>query len=176
MKPKEEQKSKIFYTGLVGTIDDKSIKEVMHDIDHANSLSHIERIIMTISSKGGFLYESFALYDHIIASEKPVDIIAEGFCMSSAVMILQAARKRLARPHTTFMVHPSHMALEERKPYSEFLSIVEDYKRNHDLVIKLTIARSKISKANYEKLYEPRKYFTAAEAKNLKLIDEILVK
>ena len=146
----EESKSPIFYTRLVGMVEDKSIKDVMKDIDHANS------------------------HDHIKASKKPVDIIAEGYCMSAGVMILQAGRKRISRPHTSFMVHPSNYSQEDRKPYSEFLSMVEEYKRNHDLFVKLTIDRSGMSKSEFEKLYEPRKYLSAENARELKLIDEIL--
>lgn len=172
----EESKSPIFYTRLVGMVEDKSIKDVMKDIDHANSHDHIKEIILTISSKGGWLYDGFALYDHIKASKKPIDIIAEGYCMSAAVMILQAGRKRISRPHTSFMVHPSNASQEERKPYSEFLLMVDEYKRNHDLFVKLTIDRPGISRSVFEKLYEPRKYLSAEQAKELKLIDEILEK
>lgn len=171
---REKSKSPILYTRLVGMVEDKSIKDVMRDIDHANSEDHIQEIILTITSKGGWLYDGFALYDHIKASKKPVDIIAEGYCMSAAVMILQAGRKRMSSPHTSFMVHPSNMSLEEKKPYSEFLSIVEEYKRNHDLFLKLTINRSGMSRSDFEKLYDPRKYLSAEKAKELKLIDEIL--
>jgi ATP-dependent Clp protease, protease subunit len=172
----EESKSPIFYTRLVGMVEDKSIKDVMRDIDHANSHDHIKEVILTISSKGGWLYDGFALYDHIKASKKPIDIIAEGYCMSAAVMILQAGRKRISRPHTSFMVHPSNYSQEDRKPYSEFLSMVEEYKRMHDLFVKLTIGRSGMNKSSFEKLYEPRKYLSAENAKDLKLIDEILEK
>lgn len=96
--------------------------------------------------------------------------------MSAAVMILQAGRKRISRPHTSFMVHPSNMSQENSKPYSEFLSIVEEYKRNHDLFVKLTIGRSKMKREAFEKIYEPRKYLSAKETKELHLIDEIVEK
>ncbi len=169
----QNNKNSIFYTRLVGDVNEKSIKEVMKDIDTANSLDHVEEIVVTISSRGGMLYEGFALYEHIKASSKPIDIIAEGYCMSAAVMILQAGRKRSARPLTTFMIHPSNMSQEEGKPYNEILTIVEAYKRNHDLFIKLTIERAKVSREEVEKLYEPRKYLSAKQALEMGLIDEI---
>jgi ATP-dependent Clp protease, protease subunit len=172
----EESKSPVFYTRLVGMVEDKSIKDVMRDIDYANSHDHIKEIVLTISSRGGWLYDGFALYDHIKASKKPVDIIAEGYCMSAAVMILQAGRNRLSRPHTSFMVHPSSYSQEDRKSYSEFLSMVDEYKKMHDLFVKLTIERSGMDRLKFEKLYEPRKYLSAEQAKELKLIDKVLDK
>jgi ATP-dependent protease ClpP protease subunit len=172
----EESNSPIFYTRLVGMVEDKTVRDVMRDIDHANSHDHIREIRLTISSKGGWLYDGFALYDHIKASEKPVDIIAEGYCMSAGVMILQTGRKRISRPHTIFMVHPSSYTQEDKKPYSEFLLMVDEYKRMHDLFVKLTIGRSGMNRMSFEKLYEPRKYLSAENAKELKLIDEILEK
>lgn len=158
-------KSPVYYTRLVGKVDDASVKEVMKDIDTANSLDYVKEIRMTLTSTGGWLYPAFALYDHIVASKKPVDIIAEGYCMSAAVMILQAGRKRISRPHTSFMIHPSSYNQDDKKPYSEFLEVVGEYKRNHKLFVKLTIARPGASRKEYEAIYEPRKYLTPQEAK-----------
>src|SRR5258708_40010619 len=101
------EKSPVFYTRLVGKVEEKSIKEVMEDIDTANSQEFVKEIILTITSTGGRLYDGFALYDYIKASKKPIDVIAAGYCMSAAVMIMQAARKRTSLPNTSFMVHPS---------------------------------------------------------------------
>ncbi len=163
------------YTLLVGVVEPKSVREVMKDIDQANAHEkEVKRVMLTIMSPGGWLYDGFALYDHIKASSVPVDIIAEGYCASSALMIMQAGRKRIARPHTSFMVHPSSHRQEESEPYEEFLSIVEQYKRNHDLFVKLTIERSKMDRKQFEALYEPRKYLSPEEALKLGFIDEIL--
>ncbi|HEV2339490.1 MAG TPA: ATP-dependent Clp protease proteolytic subunit [Patescibacteria group bacterium] len=173
-----EKKSPIFYTWLVGLVENSSVKDVMKDIDKANSEEHIKEIILTIASPGGGIYPGIALYDHIKASKKPIDIITEGYCMSAAVMILQAARKRISRPHTVFMVHPSSYVVEKEipRPYSEFLTMVEDYKNQHDLVVRLSITRSGIRRKEYEAMYNPRKYFTSEEALKFGphgLIDEI---
>ncbi|HLL61182.1 MAG TPA: ATP-dependent Clp protease proteolytic subunit, partial [Candidatus Nitrosocosmicus sp.] len=122
-----------FHTYLVDSIKYESVKEVMKDIDTANLDPDVETIILTITSEGGFLFPAFALYDHIKASKKPVDIIAEGFCMSAAVVIMQAGRKRISRPNTLFMIHPSKNQIQENRLYSEFIAIVEELKRNYEL-------------------------------------------
>lgn len=72
---KNNQNNKVF-TRLIGEVNFESVKEVMKDIDLANNNAYIKEIILTICSYGGLLYLAFALYDHIKASKKPVNIIA----------------------------------------------------------------------------------------------------
>ncbi|MBI4130283.1 ATP-dependent Clp protease proteolytic subunit [Candidatus Roizmanbacteria bacterium] len=177
MKSPAKTPQRIFYSRLIGGITDETVREVVKDIDTANTDKKIHRIVLTVASNGGQLYPAFALYDHIRASKKPVDIVAAGYCMSAAVMILQAGRKRLSYPHTVFMVHPSAYKLDERRSYREFMMMVDSYKKEHDLFVELTIERSGMTKIEFEKIYEPRKYLTPEEAKKLGkhgLIDEIV--
>lgn len=41
------------------------------------------------------------------------------------------------------------------------LQIVDQYKKNHDLFIKLSVERSGIDREEFEKIYNPRKYLSA---------------
>ncbi len=171
--PKQNEES--FYTMVVGDIDVGAVKDVIEDINIANAKAYVTDIKLTLVTYGGDLLYSFALYDHIKSSKKPIDITVEGVCMSAGVMILQAGRHRVARPHTIFMVHPSISYIEE-KSYHEMITIVDQYKRNHDLFIRLTIERSGMSLAEFERIYTPRKYLTPQEALEFGekgLIDEI---
>lgn len=175
---RESSTSNVFYTQLIGNIEDDTIKKVIEDLNIANSKEYVKEVRLTLVTYGGDLLYAFALYDHIQASAKPVDIIVEGACMSAGVMILQAARKRISRPNTVFMVHPSITSLEE-KAYPEFISIVDQYKKNHELFIRLSIERSGMSREEFERIYNPRKYLTPQEALSFGkhgLIDEILEK
>lgn len=175
MMVKSLENQETFYTQLIGDIDESSVKHAIEDINIANAKGYVDRVLLTLVTYGGDLLYGFALYDHIKASKKPVDIVTEGVCMSAGVMILQAARTRIARPHTIFMVHPSITHVEE-KAYHEFLSIVDQYKRNHELFVRLSIERSGIDYVEFEKIFTPRKYLSPIEAKNFGkygLIDEI---
>ncbi|MCL4397884.1 ATP-dependent Clp protease proteolytic subunit [Patescibacteria group bacterium] len=174
-KSLKQAEPSIFFARLVGNIEDDTVKETVEELNIANAKSYVTQISFTLVSYGGDLLYSFALYDHIKASVKPVDIIVEGMCMSSAVMVLQAGRRRIARPHTVFMVHPTITSLEE-KTYPEFISIVDQFKKNHDLFVNLSIERSGMSREEFEKIYAPRKYLTPEEALHFGkhgLIDEI---
>lgn len=151
---------------LVGEINYESIKEPLRDLDEANNDDQYESLRLTITSWGGDLYCAFALYDQIKASRKPVDVVAAGVCMSAAVMVMQAARRRVSRPHTVFMVHPSSGSVEG-KPYPEFFAIADQYKKNHDLFVQLTTERAGIERAAFEQVYLPRKYLTPEEARSI---------
>ena len=73
------------------------------------------------------------------------------------------------------MVHPSNNSLGDND-YQEFLAIVDQYKKNHDLFVRLTIERAGISRVDFERLYEPRRYLTPEEALRIGkngLIDKI---
>lgn len=168
---------KVFYSRLVGEITYDSTRKVLEDLDKANSDDKINEIRMTITSQGGLFYPSFAIYDHIKHSKKPVDIIAEGTCQSCAVMILQAARRRFATEHTIFMVHPGQFKFEERRSYDEAMNTVDQFKKNHDIFVELSISRSGMTRKEFEKIFNPIKYLTPHEALKFGkngLIDEII--
>ncbi|MFS8131148.1 MAG: ATP-dependent Clp protease proteolytic subunit [Candidatus Dojkabacteria bacterium] len=169
--------SKIGYTYLFGETTMENIKEVVKAIDEFNQNKDITEINLVMNSWGGPLYPGFGLFDHIKDSKKPIDIIVEGTAMSCAVMILQAARKRFAKKHTIFMVHPSNFTTESKYSHKHFMSEAEQYNKDHELFISLSIDRSGIDPLEFEKIYEPQKYLTAEEALKFGkngLIDEIM--
>ena len=163
MKEHTEKKPTVLYTQLIGYIKEDTIKEVVKDINRANNEADIESVQLTMISEGGNLYFTFALYDCIKASKKPVDIVVSGLCASAAVTILQAGRKRISHLHTTFMIHPSNMVMDKNS-FPNFLEIVEQAKVNDELNIQLIIKRCGMSKEEYMKMYNPRKYLTPEQA------------
>ncbi len=64
-------------------------------------------VTISLCTGGGNAYAAFGLYDLIRDYQRyfPVDIVAVGICMSAGTIIMQAARKRLSLPNTSFMVH-----------------------------------------------------------------------
>jgi len=163
----------LYYSRLIGKIDEKSANEVIKDIDQYNSNDCKKLFILTICSMGGLLYFAQAIHDSIKASKKPIICIASGTCMSAAVMIIQAAQKRIARPNTVFMLHHSSYYREEKTYIDEMNIINQEWNRSTDLFIKQTIEKSTISKERFDEIAKPRKYLTAQEAKDFGLVDEI---
>lgn len=161
---------------IIGEITDECVCKAFENIDIANAKNYVDEIHISLCSYGGDVLLGIALFDHIKRSKKPITITAEGVCMSIAVTILQAATLRQATTHTLFMVHPSISSLEERS-YPEFISMVDQYKKNHDLFVKLTIEKSGMTREEFETIYNPRKYLTPEEALHFGkngLIDKII--
>jgi len=163
----------ICYTRLIGHINENTIKDVLKDIDGANSNENKKFIIFTLCSNGGALYYAQALYDAIKASIKPVICIASGQCMSAGLMILQAAHKRIARTNTIFMLHQASYWREEQTYIDEINIMSGEWNRLYKQFVTQSIHRSTITHAEFEKIAKPRKYFTAKEALDIKLIDSI---
>lgn len=160
-------------TRLIGPINEKSVVDVIKDIDQANSNDAKKSVIFTIASSGGLLYYAQALYDSIKASKKPVTIVASGVCMSAALMILQAGHKRISRPDTFFMVHQASYWLEQHMYIDEMNVINDQWNRSANLFVKHTLERSILSREEFDKIAKPRKYFDSEEAKKWGFIDEI---
>jgi len=154
-------------------INETSIRDVLKDIDGANSNPNKQAIILTMCSSGGLLYYAQALYDAIKASRKPVTCIVTGSCMSAAVMVLQAARKRVARSQTIFMLHQSSYWREEHTYIEEMNIMSKEWNRLYRQFADQSIGRSAVSFPQFEKMAKPRTYLTAQEALELKFIDEI---
>lgn len=162
---------------LSGDINFESAREILHGIHHANTYDEVEKIVITMNSAGGDLYSAFAIYDQMKASKKPVDIIAAGCCMSAAVLILQAARKRYARKHTIFMVHPPQFSIGDYTPYREFQRISDTYSRNFHLLLELIAKRVGMTVEEMETYSTPIQYVDAEAALKIGkngFIDEVV--
>lgn len=63
-------------------------------------------ITFLLDSGGGDEDEGWAIYDLIKQARQPTRIIVYGQALSMAAAILQAGKKRLMTPNSSFMIHP----------------------------------------------------------------------
>lgn len=162
---------------LFDNINYSVAENVIRSIHEANEDKEIQKIELIVCSGGGFLTLSFAIYDTIINSQKPINTLATGYCGSSAVMILQAGKKRFATKNTKFFIHPSEMSVDTNESYRSYLNITEDYKQNHAKFMELSSQKTGYSPDEFEKLATPSKYLSPQEALEFGkngLIDEVV--
>jgi ATP-dependent protease ClpP protease subunit len=150
---------------LIGEINESSTKELLKSIDDIAGKKEIPKMELIVSSEGGKVPYAIAIYDHIIASQIPIDTIVEGPCMSAAVLVLQAGKRRISRPHSTFMIHPTLFVISPRESHDTAIEIVKQGTKYQDLLISLIARRVGISPSNFKKEFNPIKYFTAQEAR-----------
>jgi len=74
---------------------------------HAATGEVVDEIVVVITSGGGSVYDSLAMYDYLVLLKPKYKIttVASGFCMSAAVVLLQAGDTRWAGTGTMFMTH-----------------------------------------------------------------------
>ena len=157
---------------LNGEIDEESVTELIQKIRYYNTLSS-EPITLYINSGGGSAYDGFALIDCIKRSESPIAAVAEGAIMSMAVAVFAACDIRISGKYTQFMVHNlsavfGHMTYKDIKVQQKHLQCVTNQ------YCEILADSSNLTKEQwYTKLYEKDSYFTADEALEFGLVQEI---
>jgi ATP-dependent protease ClpP protease subunit len=160
---------KILY--LTGEINPENISNMAQGILRTQLEKDITEIELYIYSGGGFFYPAFALYDIISNSEIPVHTIANGYCASSAVIILQAGVTRKATKNTVFMLHQSSFTIESSQK-EEFMVQSKQFEIERTMFATLTSSKSNLTPEYFENL-TTSDYFTAEKALNLGLVDSI---
>jgi ATP-dependent Clp protease protease subunit len=131
-------------------------------------------ITVLINSNGGDVYEALGYIDYMETLPVKVNVVARGRAMSAAAMILCCATgTRLASKRTTIMVHEAS---------AEIFGKSADIKANADHIdeleedfYKLMAERTKQSEDFWRKSCRKDFYISAAYAKEIGVIDEVLL-
>lgn len=149
---------------------DKMAQEYNIKIEH----TLLTPITVLLSTPGGSCYDGMAIYDAIISSETPVEIVCSGKVMSMGIIVTLAAKVRKAYRNTTFMIHQvSSMAMGFLQDMEES---IEETKRINDLLFSIIESRTKITREMLSEVAEKKKdwYLTAEKAFELGIITEII--
>lgn len=137
-------------------------------------------VVLRIVSPGGAVYPALAMYDLLRYVSKlglEVTAVVEGYAASAAAMIvLQAADKRLARPNARLLFHEvRRFALMSSERASDMEDMYGEMKVLHERVVALIADRSGRTPKEIEDLFmRKEKWLSAAQAHELGLIDDIL--
>lgn len=167
---------RIHYCSFVGEIEFESLKPTLETLNYARNDETISEITITLTSLGGYFRSALALYDYISAFPKPINIIAAGCCHSVAVLVLQAASRRLSYEHTDFMLHSAYHYIPDRKTMEAVKRDVSEYERQERLVWEIAANRTALTADELRQMFISEKYFAPQEALELGLIDQILLR
>jgi ATP-dependent Clp protease protease subunit len=137
--------------------------------------SEEDPIYVYINTDGGDVTSGLAIYDIMRITPCPVITIVIGACHSAGLFILQGGDRRGATPHSSFFYHEpvsfysvntEHATIAHAEPYQKLRLDIDDILQK----------RSKISKTAWKKDFAGKTafFFNANEAKEYKLIDEII--
>ncbi|GAB4386037.1 MAG: ATP-dependent Clp protease proteolytic subunit [Phycisphaerales bacterium] len=159
---------------LVGEINYASAARVMMQMLYLENQRRAQEISLYINSPGGVVDDTLAIYDTMRFLSSDVATYCIGRAYSGAALLLTAGTKgrRFILPHAKVMIH---------QPYGGVTGPAEDIKLQAEQIIKskalLTEIIAKHTGQTVEQVRkdsERDKYFTAEEAREYGLVDEIL--
>jgi ATP-dependent Clp protease protease subunit len=161
---------------LVGEINHASASRVMMQMLYLQNQRRGQEINLYINSPGGAVDDTLAIYDTMQFMGSNVATYCIGRAYSGAALLLTAgaAGKRFILPHAKVMIH---------QPYGGVTGQAEDIRLQAEQIIKSKQALIDIlarhtgqSPERIRDDSERDKYFTADEAKEYGLVDEVLTK
>lgn len=159
---------------LVGEINPASASRVMMQMLYLENQRRNQEINFYINSPGGVVDDTLALYDTMRFLSSPIATYCIGRAYSGGSVLLTAGTKgrRFILPHAKVMIH---------QPYGGITGQAEDIRLQAEQIIKskklLTDIIAKHTGQTAEQVKkdsERDKYFSAEEAKEYGLVDEVL--
>lgn len=159
---------------LVGEINQASAARLMMQMFYLENLKRGQEIHFYINSPGGAVDDTLAIYDTMRFLSSPVSTYCLGRAYSGAAVLLSAGAKgkRFILPHAKVMIH---------QPYGGVGGQAEDIRIQAEQIIKSKNELIRIlsrhtgqSEETVRKDGERDKYFSAMEAKEYGLADEVV--
>lgn len=160
---------------IVGEITEDSILTAVKGLYLMDTIDPKEPCEMFISSIGGDVTETHALYDIINTISCPVWSFAFGKCMSAAPLLLAAGEKghRWVAPHAEFMLHDYSIELDGKG--LDIKAHLQQTERVNEENLRLLTKHSTKSYRFWKALCQRKTdvYFTAEQAIQWGLADSV---
>lgn len=145
-----------------------------NDYDDAHNIPIEERqpIKIYIDSCGGELTDTLTIIDSIKNSKTPVYTIAIGCVYSGGFFIFISGHRRYSYPHASFLFHEG--ATSNSGTSSQFENYTAFYKKLLNQIKVITLENTKITEEEYNDIHKDDIWYTAEEALEKGIIDEIV--
>jgi len=159
---------------LEGGIDDETANAVIMKLLYLQSQKRNQEISLYINSPGGYVSSTLAIYDTIQFLDAPVATYAIGLVASGAAVLLTGGTKgkRFALPHAKIMLHQP--AGEVGGQASDIAIAAKEVLRDKETLIRILAQHSGQDPDKIRRETERDRYFSAQEAKEWGLVDEVL--
>jgi ATP-dependent Clp protease protease subunit len=158
-------------------INDMTANIVIQQMLYLQYENRNQEIHFYINSPGGSVTSTLAIYDTMQFLECPISTYCMGMAASGAAILLAAGTKgkRYALPHSKVMVHqPWSQGIggQASDVEIEMKEILKEKRRLNEILAKHTGRPLEQIEAETER----NRYFTAPEAKEFGLVDDVLTK
>jgi ATP-dependent Clp protease protease subunit len=164
---------RIIFLGV--QIDDASANDVMAQLITLESIDPDRDILMYINSPGGSMTSMMAIYDTMQYIQPEIQTFCLGQAASAAAVLLSAGTKgkRMALPNSRILIHQP--AVESGYGQSSDLEIqAREILRMRAAMEQILAHHTGQDEEQVRRDTERDKFFTAAEAKEYGLVDEVL--
>ena len=169
---------------LFGDINSRNCADIAYDITKINMEDDTKDdrekdykrkpIKIFFNSFGGSVYDMWLLVDTIMGSKTPVYTYCTGYAMSAAFIIFLSGHKRYMSPHATLMYHQIYCWRHGK--YQDLVDDREQTDHLNEMIENYVVERTGLSRKDLLNIREKKKdtYFSAKDAKEKKIIDEII--
>ncbi len=175
--------NRIIFFGCSGSnvyepiINDLTANLVIQQLLYLQYENRNQEIHFYINSPGGSVSSTLAIYDTMQFLECPVVTYCMGMAASGAAILLAAGTrgKRYALPHAKVMIHQpwsQGMSGQASDVEIEMKEILREKRRLNEILARHTGKALEVIEAETER----NRYFTAQEAKDFGLVDDVLAK
>jgi ATP-dependent Clp protease, protease subunit len=164
---------RIIFLGV--QIDDASANDVMAQLITLESIDPDRDILMYINSPGGSMTSMMAIYDTMQYIQPEIQTFCLGQAASAAAVLLAAGTsgKRMALPNSRILIHQP--AVESGYGQSSDLEIqAREILRMRTAMERVIAQHTGKDEDQVRRDVERDKFFTAQEAKEYGLVDEVL--
>jgi ATP-dependent Clp protease, protease subunit len=164
---------RIIFLGV--QIDDASANDVMAQLITLESIDPDRDILMYINSPGGSMTSMMAIYDTMQYIQPEIQTFCLGQAASAAAVLLAAGTKgkRMALPNSRILIHQP--AVESGYGQSSDLEIqAREILRMRTAMERVLASHTGKDEDQIRRDVERDKFFTAEEAKQFGLVDEVL--
>jgi ATP-dependent Clp protease protease subunit len=164
---------RIIFLGV--QIDDASANDVMAQLITLESIDPDRDILIYINSPGGSMTSMMAIYDTMQYIQPEIQTFCLGQAASAAAVLLSAGTpgKRMALPNSRILIHQP--AVESGYGQSSDLEIqAREILRMRAAMEQIIAKHTGQNEEQVRRDVERDKFFTAAEAKEYGLVDEVL--
>ena len=164
---------RIIFLGV--QIDDASANDVMAQLITLESIDPDRDVLMYINSPGGSMTSMMAIYDTMQYIQPDIQTFCLGQAASAAAVLLAAGTKgkRMALPNSRILIHQP--AVESGYGQSSDLEIqAREILRMRTAMERVIAMHTGKDEDQVRRDVERDKFFTAEEAKEYGLVDEVL--
>lgn len=157
-----------------GEVNEESSTDFLKKIITLNKLDDSKPIKVLITSPGGSIDHGLLMYDAIITSKAPVETYCMGTAYSMGAILLVAGKKRYIMENSKVMLHEPLIQGGAGGSATSIKSLSDSLQRTKNKINDILIKHTNKTKKQMEKATSYDHFFSAKEAIDFGLCDEIV--